>query len=91
MNANGRLTDLLHSEMGVLRFQFLVHSVSKDDPAIHWARRLPHSSGHVVGVSGSLLGCLWLSTSASRKRLEVKLGILACWHLNESSIAIAAI
>lgn len=74
--------------MRIFCFQLLVHIVSKDDPAVHWARCLLDASRHTARVSGWLLGGL---RPGARVGVKVKVGVLVFWHLYNCLTAIAAI
>ena len=88
MYAGERLTDLLHSKVWVFSFQLLVHGISKDDPAIHWARRLLDAGGRVAQLYSRLLGRLYSGVCAC---LEVKVGIPVLWHLDDCLTAVTAV
>lgn len=81
-----RLTDLLYGEVRALCFQLLVHSIPKDDPAIHGTRCLLDTSLHLARSSrrwtgGKIMnGGIWL--------VDMLCG-LVLWHLNDGLTAVA--
>lgn len=84
----GKLTDLLYSEVGVLCFQLLMHTVSKENPAVHGSRCFLDAGRRGARMCGRFLGCLRLGACGW---LKVKSGFLILGYRNNSLTAVATV